>query len=516
MNEMYQTIEKITANIGKPRFLVIGDAMLDKYVSGNVSRISPEAPVPIIQVGKEAHGLGGAANVCNNLASFGCNVHMLGIAGNDAYKDILAQEFVKRAISYTLIVDPSRPTILKQRVVSKNHQLLRMDNELTHDISPEIEKKLLAELQENIKITDIIILSDYLKGTLTEQVVAKIIELGKIHNIPIIADIKPKHSTLYHGATLITLNKDEAYEIYGSREDIDVVGSSLVKKFNANIIITRGGEGISVFAHTYTHHVPTTIKRVYDVGGAGDTVTATLALALVHGVDLKTAASLANHAAGIVVNKPGIATLSLDELQSIFRSELGEHIRENIEVKQFVLETQMQKLDAIAKHLIEACRNNKKILTFGNGGSACDAEHFATELIARYKMNRNAFAAISLNSSGVVLTNIANDWGYDFVFQRQVEALAQPGDIVIGISTSGKSESVNKGLEAAKKKGAFTIALGGKDGGRMAKIADLSIIVPSDNTPRIQETHITIIHAICEILENELLKQGVVSIQDYH
>ncbi|MBI2546183.1 SIS domain-containing protein [Candidatus Woesearchaeota archaeon] len=522
MNELYELINKISDAIEQAKFLVIGDVMLDQYVSGAVSRISPEAPVPVVHVESEANGLGGAANVASNLASFGCPVHIIGVVGNDEQKDLLAQEFQKKLISYSMIVDPSRPTTVKQRIVSKNHQLLRMDQERAHDINPDVEEQILKEVNAALPKTDIIVLSDYLKGILSEKIATIIIALANQRHIPVVADIKPKQAKAarYNNATLITLNKEEAYELHGEKDEIEQVGKALVRKFNSNVIITRGPEGISVFAHNYTHHVQTAVKRVFDISGAGDTVTATLALALVHGADLRDAAVLANHAAGIVVNKPGIATLTLNELKAIFRSELAEHIRENIEVKQFVLETQMEKIDAIAKKLIEACKNNKKILTFGNGGSACDAEHLATELIARYKMSRNAFAAISLNSSGVVLTNIANDWGYDFVFQRQVEALAQPGDVVVGISTSGKSASVNNGLEAAKKRGAYTIALGGKshkeDGGKMVEIADLSIVVPSNHTPRIQETHITIIHAICEILENELLKQGVVSIQNYH
>ncbi len=517
MNEMNELVESILSNIDQKNFLVIGDVMLDKYVSGNVSRVSPEAPVAVLHVDKEDYGLGGAANVANNLASLGCKAHIIGIVGNDENKDILAKEFEKANISYTVIVDPYRPTVLKQRLVSKNHQLLRMDNELTHEISAEVEEKVLKEFKDNLNRADIIVLSDYLKGILTENLIKTIAESAKERNIPVIGDIKPKNASRYKNCTLITINKDEAYEIYGRDEDnIEEVGKSLVKTFNSNIAITRGADGISVFAHNYMHHVPTTVKRVYDVGGAGDTVTAILALAIVNGADLEIAARLANHCAGIVVNKPGIATVSTNELRSIFMGEISEHLKENIEVKQYVLQTQMDKIDAIAKHLINACKNNKKILTFGNGGSACDAEHLATELIARYKMSRNAFAAISLNSSGVVLTNIANDWGFDFVFQRQVEALAEPGDVVIGISTSGNSESVNKGLEAAKNKGAIAIALGGKDGGRMAQIADLCIIVPSNNTPRIQETHITLIHTICEILENELLREGVVSIREYH
>ncbi|MEK6967034.1 MAG: D-sedoheptulose 7-phosphate isomerase [Nanoarchaeota archaeon] len=179
-------------------------------------------------------------------------------------------------------------------------------------------------------------------------------------------------------------------------------------------------------------------------------------------------------------------------------------MRENMEVKQAVIDTQLDKIERLANYIVDVYKNHKKILIFGNGGSAADAQHFAAELVGRYKMERQGLPAIALTTDTSAITAIANDYGYDEIFSRQVEALANSGDLVVGITTSGNSPNVILALEKAKKIGCKTVGFGGKDGGKLKDIADMTIIVPSSNTPRIQETHITIIHIVCELLEKEM------------
>ena len=185
---------------------------------------------------------------------------------------------------------------------------------------------------------------------------------------------------------------------------------------------------------------------------------------------------------------------------------IEEHLRESVKLKTEILNdvSLLTTIKEMSLAIIEAYRNKKKLILFGNGGSAADAQHIAAELVNRFELERMALPAIALTTDTSVLTSIANDYDYSKVFARQVEALAEEGDVVIGISTSGTSLSVIKGIEVAREKGAKTIGLTGKNGGKLARAADLVLKVPSDDTPRIQEAHITILHIICHLVEREL------------
>ena len=179
-------------------------------------------------------------------------------------------------------------------------------------------------------------------------------------------------------------------------------------------------------------------------------------------------------------------------------------IQESVEVKTRLLAETNPTLAPIAAAMAEAFRNGGKVVLFGNGGSAADAQHVAAELVNRFLMERKPLPAVALTTDTSILTAMANDLGFDCVFARQVEALVRPGDVVVGLSTSGNSENVLQGLRAARECGATTVGLTGRDGGRLKDVADICFCAPSDNTPRIQEVHITVLHAICEAVEREL------------
>jgi D-sedoheptulose 7-phosphate isomerase len=179
-------------------------------------------------------------------------------------------------------------------------------------------------------------------------------------------------------------------------------------------------------------------------------------------------------------------------------------LRQSIEVKTLLLEQADPTPARIATIMVAALRRGGKILFFGNGGSAADAQHIAAELVNRFLRDRQALSAIALTTDTSILTSVANDVGCERIFARQVEALARPGDVAVGLSTSGNSENVLQGLLAAAGRGATTVALTGRSGGKLRAVADLSFCVPSDHTPRIQEAHLTVLHAICEVVENEL------------
>lgn len=184
------------------------------------------------------------------------------------------------------------------------------------------------------------------------------------------------------------------------------------------------------------------------------------------------------------------------------RERIKDILLESIQVKEELLRTKLGQIVEISECLIQSLKKNGKVLLFGNGGSASDSQHIAAELVGRFKKDRTALAALALTTNTSVLTSLANDYGYEIVFAKQVEALGQKNDIVIGISTSGRAKNVASGIRQAKKMGLKTIVLTGGDGGELAKLADISLIVPSSITARIQEAHITIGHIICELVEN--------------
>lgn len=185
---------------------------------------------------------------------------------------------------------------------------------------------------------------------------------------------------------------------------------------------------------------------------------------------------------------------------------ISNYIKESIETKEELIQNQIEEIKKSCEEIINCYKNKNKILVCGNGGSAADSQHFVAELVGRYKLERRALPAIALTTDTSILTAIGNDYGYDQVFRRQVEALGTEGDIFFTISTSGNSSNCILAIDEARKKGMKVIGLLGKYGGKMKELCDISIIVPSNNTPRIQESHIMIIHIICEIMENKLFK----------
>jgi D-glycero-beta-D-manno-heptose-7-phosphate kinase len=305
------------------KILVLGDVMLDKYIWGDVSRISPEAPVQIVNVGKESYSPGGAANVANNIAALNAKSLMVGIVGNDLTRQQLIAELEKRNIDVTgLIEDQNKRTIRKVRVFGKNQQLLRFDYEKKGYVSTETENNILDFISKKIDEIDAIVISDYAKGTITKTLMEKLINICKEKNKIIVVDPKPKHRDFYKNATLITPNHKEAHEMTGFEEeetvdaDIERMGKKLLEDLNSNILVTKGEKGMSLFEKDgKVTNIPTFAKEVYDIVGAGDTSVATLTLALASGASFEEAAIIANHAAGITVGKIGTSTLNLDELK---------------------------------------------------------------------------------------------------------------------------------------------------------------------------------------------------------
>ncbi|HLC65527.1 MAG TPA: D-glycero-beta-D-manno-heptose-7-phosphate kinase [Candidatus Nanoarchaeia archaeon] len=303
--------------LGK-RVLVIGDIMLDKYIWGNVTRISPEAPVQIVDVQDENYTVGGAGNTAANIASLGGEPVIIGVAGNDDSWRQLQEEMKKKKISTNgIIVDGSRKTTRKVRVMGGKQQLIRIDHENREKISEGIEEEVIRKIGEIVDDVEVILISDYNKGLITQKVIDFVAEISRRRNIKLIVDPKPSNRVVYNDTFIITPNHKEACEIVGyDSEDNAKLGKLLHSKMGCNVLITLGEKGMMLFEGNEVTNIATRAKEVYDVSGAGDTVVATLGLAIAAGSSLKEAAMLANHAAGVVVGKVGTSCITAEELEA--------------------------------------------------------------------------------------------------------------------------------------------------------------------------------------------------------
>jgi len=307
---------EIIANFRQAGVLVIGDVMVDHFIWGKVSRISPEAPVPVVDVQKDSILLGGCANVLNSIYTMGGKVYVAGVIGADNVgKRLLTELRQKKIETPGIIVDKGRPTTLKTRVVAHGQQVVRFDKESKKTIAKVNTNKILEYAKSLQKKIGAIVISDYNKGVISKELVEGIKKIVKNSGIFICLDPKQNNFSMYEGAHVITPNHHEAQRAAGmeitNADDLQRLSSALLKKFDFQaVLITRGEEGMSL-VHTY---FPAQAKEVYDVTGAGDTVIGVLALGLAAQAEMKEATCLANLAAGIVVGKIGTATVSREEL----------------------------------------------------------------------------------------------------------------------------------------------------------------------------------------------------------
>ena len=298
----------------KARVLVVGDVMLDRYWFGEVSRISPEAPVPVVHVGRTEERPGGAANVARNAAALGARVALLSVAGSDEAGDSLARLLEKEDIKVVLHRDADLDTTIKLRVIGRQQQLLRIDFETWpgHEV---LENKL-TDFQRMLADADVVILSDYGKGGLTH--IRRMIELAAAADKPVLVDPKGEDYERYRNATLLTPNRGEFKQVAGSwksEEELESKAQELRRSLGLGaLLVTRSEEGMTLYREGETLHEPAQAREVYDVSGAGDTVIATLGVLLAAGAGLPEAMRLANRAGGIVVGKLGTAVVTAEEL----------------------------------------------------------------------------------------------------------------------------------------------------------------------------------------------------------
>jgi len=298
------------------RVLVVGDLMLDHYIWGSVQRISPEAPVPVVNVLRESVLLGGAGNVLHNILTLGGRGILCGVVGADEAGRWLLEELRSKGVEAGgIVVEEERPTTKKTRIIAHQQQVVRFDHEKKSNISSKTEKKFIQFINDQINQIDCMVISDYAKGVITEGLLEAILPLALRRGIPVVVDPKVHHFALYKKVTVVTPNHLEASQASGidieDEATLHQAGKVLLKRLGCqSILITRGEQGMSLFDKSgEITHIPTEARQVFDVTGAGDTVVSTLSLAISAGAPLPVAARLANHAAGVVVGMVGTTAI---------------------------------------------------------------------------------------------------------------------------------------------------------------------------------------------------------------
>jgi D-beta-D-heptose 7-phosphate kinase/D-beta-D-heptose 1-phosphate adenosyltransferase len=328
-------IEKLLRKMAATRIVVLGDAMLDVYLVGDVERISPEAPVPVVTVQNRRHALGGAANVAANVAAIGAECRLVAVVGDDPRADSIRAELAQARLSDAhLTVAAARPTTSKTRVVARGQQMLRIDEEVEEAIPARAMEQVGAALERAMQDADALLIEDYNKGTLVPQLIERGFALAKKRGVPVVVDPKFKHFFSYRGATVFKPNRRELEQAMGAALDLahpDALPSALGKLAVDNLLLTLGAEGMMLVTKDgEISRIPTMAREVYDVSGAGDTVTAWVGTALAAGATVREAAHVANFAAGVEVGKAGVATVSPSEVLAVheqYYDQLGKFRR---------------------------------------------------------------------------------------------------------------------------------------------------------------------------------------------
>jgi D-beta-D-heptose 7-phosphate kinase/D-beta-D-heptose 1-phosphate adenosyltransferase len=309
----------LLARMAQRRVIVVGDAMLDVYLAGDAERLSPEAPVPVVAVHGRRNALGGAANVAANVAAIGGECRLVAVIGDDGRGDSLRAELAQARLSdRDLVVAAARPTTSKTRVMARGQQVLRIDEEVEEPVSGRAEEHLVARIEDAMRDADALLLEDYNKGVLTPAVIGRALELARRRGVPVVVDPKYRNFFAYQGATVFKPNRRELEQAMGAALDLahaDALPGALERLGVDNLLLTLGAEGMVLVTRAgVVTRIPTMAREVYDVSGAGDTVTAWVGTALAAGATLVEAARLATYAAGIEVGKAGVATVSPAEV----------------------------------------------------------------------------------------------------------------------------------------------------------------------------------------------------------
>jgi D-beta-D-heptose 7-phosphate kinase / D-beta-D-heptose 1-phosphate adenosyltransferase len=356
--ELIEILDRVHA----VRVLVIGDVILDRFVYGSVARVSAEAPIPILEVASAVDSAGGAANVARNIAAIGASATLIGVIGDDPWGADLRKQIASAPnIEAQLIIDSQRPTTLKTRFVADGQQMMRVDHELRTSLNEEIAARLMLQFEQSLEHADIVVLSDYAKGVLSDCVTRAAIEAARQAKKPVIVDPKAKDLRKYTGATVLTPNRMELQNACGFDCATDEMVERAARPYLdsevcAAMVVTRGKDGMSVVSKGEPAvHLRTMARQVFDVSGAGDTAVAAMSLGLAAGANIVTASTLANLAAGIVVGKLGTAVVTVSEL-----------IEQLTPLSARAGDSKIYTLDSVIK-FVQMWREQGKSIAFTNG-----------------------------------------------------------------------------------------------------------------------------------------------------
>jgi D-beta-D-heptose 7-phosphate kinase/D-beta-D-heptose 1-phosphate adenosyltransferase len=380
-------------NFNGVHIIVIGDIILDRYFWGEVERISPEAPIPVVKITHKSQRLGGAGNVAMNLSGLKCPTFLLAVCGKDRQGEYLATILKQEGVDHQLVLASNQPTTTKTRIIGQGQQLLRLDEEKSTTISKKIEDKLFLQFETRLPMAQAVILSDYGKGIFNGEFAQKIIRSCKAKKIPVFVDPKGNNWKRYHGADCITPNEAELSQVAPFDRDNDTDFSANARKILtdfelAHLLVTRGAKGMSLFnLKQESVHIPTKAQEVFDVSGAGDTVIATLGAGRACGLSMEAAARLANTAAGVVVGK------------------LGTHAISALELKQALIGKDITGTDKIVGHdqaaeISERWRKEGKKIVFTNG--CFDILHIGHMKILRTACGQGNKLIVGLNSDASI------------------------------------------------------------------------------------------------------------------
>jgi D-beta-D-heptose 7-phosphate kinase / D-beta-D-heptose 1-phosphate adenosyltransferase len=387
-------VEHFLARLGSVKALVVGDLMLDEYLWGRTERISPEAPVQVVDVVREDLRLGGAGNVINNLVSLGCQVEVASVLGEDADGQSLRRMLAERGIgTQGIVFAPGRTTSRKTRILASNQQMLRIDRESRDCVDAESEERIAARVRQVAADCQVILVSDYLKGVLTEGLLQSIFAAGKAAGVPVVVDPKGTDYRKYRGATLLTPNRKEAQAASGvaitDEASLCQAGRSLLESLSLEaLVLTRSEEGMSIFLDDGREvHLPTQALEVFDVSGAGDTVLSVLGVGLAAGLPIEKAAHVANVAAGIVVGKVGTSTVAPEEILAVASRQ---HPDNDLKIKDRNL----------LKGILEQERARGKKIVFTNG--CFDLLHVGHVKYLQKARNLGDLLVLGLNSDASI------------------------------------------------------------------------------------------------------------------
>jgi len=505
------------------RVLVIGPAVAERDVHCAVNRLAPDYPMPVYRVEHASVHPGAAALTAATIANLGASVTLLSPLGRGeaglALRDALAAAHVR-------ILDgcdhPACRTPELFRYLAQGRQLLQIRKGWTPQPYTNLRQTLhrLTGGESTPAEYDCVCVVAGQPETVGEEDMETITRWCRSQGVPLVYDaagsaLSPQAGQAEH----LIVNERESRQIAaeaGCHEHEDHIDRvrQLCETVAPNVLLTLGrqgaviawrdGAGESIEVHPLT--VPA--HALADRRGLGFVASGVYAALAAVGASAQEAALLACSGASLAASLPGPKRLNLDDLQRLTYREIESHVADGIEVFSRIRDEHLPVIDRAARLLMEAYNEGKQALIFGNGGSAAEANHLVGELTGRFRESRPGLPSISLSANDSLTTCLANDYGYEDVFARQIETFCREGDVVIGLSTSGRSVNVIRAMERARQRGARIIAFTGRDGGAMAELADVAIIVPSESTARIQEAHLFIIHVLCDMLDSGLDSQG--------